>query len=486
MKLFLLLFYCLLTFTYSFSQVGIGTENPDASSILDIVSAGNNKGILIPRMTLTQKNNINSPAEGLLLYQTDQVKGLYVYINANWKWIFSSVNSSTHVDINNTIAIGGVVSATNSVAIGVNSLVSNTTGSKNTAIGYGALSTTTTVTGLTAIGYEALGANTSGVSNTAIGYESLSANTIGNNNTANGYQALKSNTIGNHNTAVGFLALTANVSGFYNTAIGYKSLLTNNTGTHNTANGRRALSNNTGGSYNTAIGNAALYYNIGGNDNTAVGHEALIANTSGNNNIANGGLALQRNQGGNQNVASGYMALRKNVSGNHNVAVGFLSLVENTASYNTAIGYLADVGANNLTNATAIGYNASVSASNKIRLGDANVTVIQGQVGYTSSSDRRLKKNIINTKYGLNTILKIRPVDYQLKSNNLKQIGFIAQELKSLVPEAVNGIEGDLEKGEALGITYTLLIPILTKAIQEQQIIINDLLNRVNKLENNK
>ena len=80
-------------FTYSFSQVGIGTENPDASSILDIVSAGNNKGILIPRMTLTQKNNINSPAEGLLLYQTDQVKGLYVYINANWKWIFSSVNS---------------------------------------------------------------------------------------------------------------------------------------------------------------------------------------------------------------------------------------------------------------------------------------------------------------------------------------------------------------------------------------------------------
>ena len=206
-------------------------------------------------------------------------------------------------------------------------------------------------------------------------------------------------------------------------------------------------------------------------------------------NIATGGLALQLNQGGNQNVASGYMALRKNVSGNHNVAVGFSSLVSNTASYNTAIGwkalydnttgtyntaigYLADVSAVNLTNATAIGANASVSTSNTIRLGDANVTVIQGQVGYTSSSDRRLKKNIINTKYGLSTILKTRPVDYQLKSNNLKQIGFIAQELKSLVPEAVNGIEGDLEKGEALGITYTLLIPILTKAIQEQQIII--------------
>jgi hypothetical protein len=47
---------------------------------------------------------------------------------------------------------------------------------------------------------------------------------------------------------------------------------------------------------------------------------------------------------------------------------------------NTAIGAGANVSTGNLTNATAIGFNATVDASNKIRLGDAAVNVIEGQV----------------------------------------------------------------------------------------------------------
>ena len=143
-----------------------------------------------------------------------------------------------------------------------------------------------------------------------------------------------------------------------------------------------------------------------------------------------------------------------------------------TGSNNTAIGYNADVGSNALTNATAIGYNSSVDASNKIRLGNTDITVIEGQVAFSSSSDRRLKKDIVNTRYGLNTVLDLRPVDYQMKSNSLEQIGFIAQELRPIVPEAVTGIEGDLAKGETLAVAYTTLIPVLTKAIQEQQALI--------------
>ena len=88
--------------------------------------------------------------------------------------------------------------------------------------------------------------------------------------------------------------------------------------------------------------------------------------------------------------------------GSGNVANGVNSLYLNTTgSNNTAIGANANVGSNNLSNATAIGHNAQVSASNKIRLGDTNVTSIEGQVAWTNASDRRLKKDITSTKYGL-------------------------------------------------------------------------------------
>jgi len=206
---------------------------------------------------------------------------------------------------------------------------------------------------------------------------------------------------------------------------------------------------------NDASGFGALILNITGNQNTASGHTALSSNTTGNSNVAFGYDALSDNTGSN-NTASGYQALNTNTAGTNNTAIGFNS----------------DVASNNLTNATAIGNGAIVNASHKIRLGDASVNVIEGQVAYSSPSDRRLKKDITNTKYGLQTILDLVPVDYQLKSNDLSQVGFIAQDLKPIVPEAVTGFEGDLEKGETLGLTYTTLIPVLTKAIQEQQALI--------------
>ena len=87
----------------------------------------------------------------------------------------------------------------------------------------------------------------------------------------------------------------------------------------------------------------------------------------------------------------------------------------------------------------------------------------------TQESDKRIKKDITPTKYDLNNVLNLNPVDYKLKSNDKDQIGFIAQEVRDVIPELVNGVEGDLEKGETLSINYIGLIPVLTKAIQEQQ-----------------
>jgi Collagen triple helix repeat (20 copies) len=72
------LFFLSLTLT---AQVGIGTNSPDVSSALDIQS--NSQGVLLPRMTESQRGMIPSPATGLLVYQTDGTPGFYLY-NGGW------------------------------------------------------------------------------------------------------------------------------------------------------------------------------------------------------------------------------------------------------------------------------------------------------------------------------------------------------------------------------------------------------------------
>lgn len=64
-------------------NVGIGTTRPDQSAVLDIRSP--NKGLLIPRMTVEQRNDISNPADGLLIYQTNNKSGFYFYEKSSWK-----------------------------------------------------------------------------------------------------------------------------------------------------------------------------------------------------------------------------------------------------------------------------------------------------------------------------------------------------------------------------------------------------------------
>jgi hypothetical protein len=63
-------------------NVGIGTTSPGASSILDISST--TKGLVLPRMTKTQRDAIVSPVAGMAIYQTDNTPGLRVYNGTNW------------------------------------------------------------------------------------------------------------------------------------------------------------------------------------------------------------------------------------------------------------------------------------------------------------------------------------------------------------------------------------------------------------------
>ncbi len=64
-------------------SAGIGTTTPDAFSVLDMVSTS--KGILVPRMTKTQRDNIAIiPPTGLLIYQTNNTPGFYYYDGSAW------------------------------------------------------------------------------------------------------------------------------------------------------------------------------------------------------------------------------------------------------------------------------------------------------------------------------------------------------------------------------------------------------------------
>ncbi|MFH1120704.1 MAG: tail fiber domain-containing protein [Bacteroidota bacterium] len=382
------------------AQVAINSDNsnPDPSAMLDIKSTS--KGLLLPRITLAQRNAIASPANGLMIYQTNNSPGFYYNsgTSATPVWIIvgtgsgwgltgnTGTNPATHfigttdnqplrLRVNNAWA-GEIHPTSGNIFLGLGAGQINTGGQGNTAIGEHSLFSNTDGTFNTAFGYEALYSNTSGIFNTATGYQSLYYNTTGsyntanglgamaynstgNNNSASGYQALALNTTGNDNTATGNQTLYSNISGSNNTASGHQSLYSNLTGIDNTAEGHMALYSNTNGNINTAIGTNALYFNTTGSANTAMGYGALYTNTTATYNSAVGGLALYNNISGNNNVAIGNYSLYSNTIGNDNTASGVQALYYNTTGEeNTASGYQALY--SNITGEqnTATGYQA--------------------------------------------------------------------------------------------------------------------------------
>ncbi len=70
------------------TNVGINNPNPAASAALDVTST--TQGMLVPRMTQTQRNAIVAPATGLMIFQTDNTPGFYFYDGTTW----TSVNGT--------------------------------------------------------------------------------------------------------------------------------------------------------------------------------------------------------------------------------------------------------------------------------------------------------------------------------------------------------------------------------------------------------
>ena len=439
------------------AQVGIGTETPESSSILELSST--TKGLLVPRMTEGQKNAISSPVQGLLVFQTNGTIGFYSYDGSNWLHLIHGSSQGLYFgpgtgNGDDNLAVGtsmGSGTGKRNTAIGSKAL-ENYSGSNfdnNTAVGYLSLQNVTTGQENTALGASSMNNLSSGLWNTAIGAFALK-NSTGNGNTALGRSAGETLTTGSNNILIGMGADVSSSNLSNAIAIGYDAIIdasnkirlgdTNVTlvETSGTVSANAFVGDGSGltgissgatningladavvsnqetiiiGStpnigttarYSTGVGKRVLESITEGDENVAMGHQALGSTTTGSFNTAMGSHVNFRNTTGNNNSSFGVRVLENTTTGSSNTGIGVSAGDTNTTgSNNTFIGKGSDVNANNLTNATAIGYNATVNASNKIRLGDSNVINVE-----TSGTITAGAITIPNTDGTANQVLK--------------------------------------------------------------------------------
>ena len=98
----IILLISLVSFNLFFAQVGIGTTTLDPSALLELKS--NTSGVLIPRMIQDEKNAIDDPATGLLIYQTDVFPGFYYY-DGVWKLLTN--NQESIKGVNTSVVLNG-------------------------------------------------------------------------------------------------------------------------------------------------------------------------------------------------------------------------------------------------------------------------------------------------------------------------------------------------------------------------------------------
>lgn len=121
----LLISILLCAFLNGKAQTGIGTTAPNASAKLEI--AATDKGFLLPRMTSTQRAAISSPANGLLVYQTDAPTGFYVNTGTSASPVWTRVNMDWTKSGNDISYTSGNVSTTGNLT-GGNSSTSTISG----------------------------------------------------------------------------------------------------------------------------------------------------------------------------------------------------------------------------------------------------------------------------------------------------------------------------------------------------------------------
>ncbi len=412
------------------------------------------KGILVPRMTTTQRTSISSPANGLLVF--DSTTGsFWFYQNSKWTELragnipgLSDADGDTKVEVEETTDEDIIRFYSKDVNSFSMDSMRIETGNNSVFLGR-------------ASGAISLYYNTGGSFNTAVGFGTLFKNTTGTDNCAYGALALHENLTGNENVAFGRMSMMNSTSGSNNTAFGSYTLYINSAGYDNTAIGMMSLYNNKIGSRNTAIGSYSLQNNKKSHYNVAIGYNSCLNDTSGFFQLNIGNLIYGTDVDGTGNTISTgnigigvqYPQERLHVDGK--IRMDYISGVSWTTYVDGSYDYNFD-------------YNGTLKAW----IDDADGS-------YHSVSDKQLKAGISPINNMLTTIVVLQPVTYYMKGDDTQteKIGMIAQDVEKYFPQAVS------EKNGTKTLNYAVFGMLAIEALKEQQKEIDGLKQRLEKLE---
>jgi hypothetical protein len=295
---------CSGTTTTAAGRIGIGTNAPNASSILDLTST--TQGLGLPSMTTTQQNAIATPRTGLEIYNstltTPQFYNGSVWTGAWYKRGNSGtdaandfIGTSDNVDLvfrRNNVTSGRLNTALNATSFGVGSLPTTATGDGNTGIGRLSLGSLSSGTRNTALGVSSSNITT-GSENVGIGWGALSGISTSSFNTSVGSQSAGLARTNQHNSYFGYGAGYAHLAGDNSVYIGSEAGF-RSSGGENVAIGKLAGGTNTNqvsGDSNVFVGSRAGsdFRMVAASKNVLIGYDAQTATFAGSNqlNLAN-------------------------------------------------------------------------------------------------------------------------------------------------------------------------------------------------------
>jgi hypothetical protein len=316
---------------------------------------------------------------------------------------------------------------------------------------------------------------------------------------------MRLNTTGSYNTAIGNGALRNNTTANNNTAVGYQALYSNTTGANNVAVGKGAAYGNAYTAYaNVCIGDSAGQSLTTGSSNVFIGsynsntsdYSAGTAITTGSKNVFVGTGVANNATTATDNTGIGYRTFLNLTTGGTNIAIGNLNAGNlTTGSANTYIGNYVNASGAAVSAEILIGtYNSTGKGGSTGFINPSGGGVYQGNNSSTwsTTSDRRLKKNIVDNNVGLEklTQIQVRNFEYRLPEEVEEleshcaidkagvQLGVIAQELQQILPDCVKQ-----ESTGVLSVDPDSLTWYTINAIKQQQTIIEQLTSRIAVLE---